>query len=342
MKQLTVQIERSGEHGYGLVLDHDIEATPQIWIDDVLGGSPAHRAMLRRGDQLLRVAGRDVRRCGVDRVLDLLSAASKVKLTVQRPTAEMLELPTDGDGVSGGGGGAAARGNANVAGGSDERAGGGSSGGGGSGTGAWDETEAAMAVHEAHESALKELHDARAEMSQREDQVVRQQLEKRRAELAQVKEREEHEIRALRGAQIPAGWSQAVGQWRAWTLGTDIRLSVFENGVLELMRAEYPRRTVVQACILGFEIDSWGVGTMTCETRGQRLRGGTTGEARRFALELQPPQRRASRAAKLHGSPPRLTMVIDGVCFAYAGAPCAFHKSNQCRKGSFSADFGPR
>ena len=78
----TVQLTRSGEHGLGMILDHDDEKVPRVWVDALIANSPAMLSgKLAAGDRLARIGGKDVRRADVDDVLEMLAQREKLKLT---------------------------------------------------------------------------------------------------------------------------------------------------------------------------------------------------------------------------------------------------------------------
>eukprot|EP00937_MAST-01D_sp_MAST-1D-sp2_P006002 g6002.t1 len=335
-KQLTFKLTRSTALGYGLVLDHDEEASPRIWVDEVLSGSPAALVKMQPGDQLLRVARRDVKSSAPEAIVDLLASADQVQIVVRRPPAEAIQA-TGGDrrdGKSGGKNDGSSR-----RGGADARGGGGGGSGGGSGR----TSEALRQEHEARESAEKGLHDARAAVRKRAEELIEQRAARRRAFLASARKRETERVQALSGgAALPPAWAPALAEWRATADRTELRLSLFPNGMVEVMQAEFPRRTVTRARAARWELDSWGVATAECEPSSRLgLRKAVGRGQGAFRLELQPLRRRGGTGgvhSPAGGGVDEL--VVNGICFRRLGPPRAFHRSHQCRRGAFSVHFG--
>jgi len=292
----TVQLTRSGEHGLGMILDHDDEKVPRVWVDALIANSPAMLSgKLAAGDRLARIGGKDVRRADVDDVLEMLAQREKLKLTFVRPLA--------GSGSDGSAGARTA---------DQQPADGGS------------KPRAAPGAEE------KELFDARAALSTRADELHAASEKQAADRLAAQIAKEARSILAVRGAAPPPGWESTVGLWEATCKGTDIRLSLFENGAVEVMMAEYPSRVAVRAAIGEWGVDEWGVATLRCECEASMA---ALRSSRHFGLEMQRP---------VMGARGRLQVVVDGITLQQTSAtPRVFHKSPQCRRTPFTSAFGP-
>jgi hypothetical protein len=272
----TTTLERA-EEGFGIVLDHskNDESTQLVWVDDVVPETPAFYSKIKQGDMLLEVNGVEIKTASINTIVKALTH-ELVKLVVYRPPAQDQLSSTC--------------------------------------TGVFDARQLAPA---SPMIAVKTKHgigslptsptdspnrappiNAHLSLSMPNTPAGGRRGSKSSAFSSPLSSifsptrlGRRNSYMGNAASAIPSQWADAVGTWKQTKRtsdGAERMLSIFIDGKLQLMKAKFPSREVVDGVITNWETDALH-GQFTTAQLTIRSRSIFVGMTRRWYLSLHKP-----------------------------------------------------